>query len=198
LTTDIQVPVVMAMLIDHSGKSPAVATGLGCHLDGSTALRKAIFEVCQSRFGDIERMATGAGANLHKYDDIKHLDDHSAFFYTTARLGELDFLFHNDQCLKVEDLPTYESQTEVEKLQSVVTRLHSVGVEPYLVEITTPDIASLGFRVVRTLASELIPIYFGYGQEPLGTRRLFEVPERLGHGERRTESDINPCPHPMA
>jgi ribosomal protein S12 methylthiotransferase accessory factor len=52
--------------------------------------------------------------------------------------------------------------------------------------------------VVRTLASEIVPIYFGYGQEPLGTRRLFEVPERLGYGGRRTKNDLNPCPHPMA
>ncbi len=197
-TTDIQVPVVMAMLIDHSGKSPAVATGLGCHLDGPTALRKAIFEVCQARFGDIERMAAGAGANLNQYEDVKNLDDHSAFFYTTARLGELDFLFHHDQYVKVEDLQTYKSQSEAEKLQSVIARLHSVNVESYVVEITTADIASLGFRVVRTLASELVPIYFGYGLEPLGTRRLFEVPERLGYGGRLTISDLNPCPHPMA
>jgi ribosomal protein S12 methylthiotransferase accessory factor len=198
ITTDIKVPVVMAMIIDHSGKSPAVATGMGCHLDGLTAFRKAIFEVSQSRFGDMERMAGGAGANLHTYDDIKYLDDHSAFFYTTNRLHELDFLFNHDQCLKVEDLPTYTSQVDAEKLQSVITRLSLVGVDPYLVEITTPDIAPLGFRVVRTLASELVPIYFGYGQEPLGTRRLFEVPEKLGYGERRRESDLNPCPHPMA
>jgi ribosomal protein S12 methylthiotransferase accessory factor len=198
LTSDIKVPVVMAMLIDRSGKTPAVATGLGCHLDGPTALRKAIFEVCQSRFGDIERMAGGAGANLNQYSDIKSLDDHSAFFYTTARLGELDFLFHHDQYLKVENLPTYTSQAEVEKLRSLIVSLHSAGVEPYLVEITTSDIRPLGFRVVRTLASGLVPIYFGYGQEPLGTRRLFEVPQKLGYSRQRTEDALNPCPHPMA
>ncbi|QLE59345.1 YcaO-like family protein [Nostoc sp. TCL26-01] len=193
ITTDIQVPVVMAMIIDHSGKSPAVATGLGCHLHGLTAFRKAIFEVCQSRFGDIERMANGAGANLHQYEDVKYLDDHSAFFYTTERFNELDFLLNHNQCLQVEDLPTYTSPVDAEKLLSVIAKLNAVGAEPYLVEITTPDIAALGFRVVRTLASELVPIYFGYGQEPLGTRRLFEVPERLGYA-----SDLNPCPHPMA
>ena len=198
LTTDIQVPVVLAMLIDRSGKSPAVATGMGCHLDGATAFHKAIFEVCQARFGDIESMNTGAGANLYQYSDVKNLDDHNAFFYTTSRLSELDFLFHHNKSCQVEYLPIYESQTEAEKLQSVVTRLHSVGAEPYLVDITTPDIASLGFRVVRTLASEIVPIYFGYGQEPLGTRRLFEVPERLGYGDRRTTDDLNRCPHPMA
>ncbi|MBU7584324.1 MAG: YcaO-like family protein [Nostoc sp. TH1S01] len=198
LTTDINIPVVMAMLIDRSGRSPAVSTGLGCHLDGSTALRKAIFEVCQARFGDIERKVNGAGSHLHKYEDVQHLDDHSAFFYKTTRLGELEFLFDHENYLTVEDLPTYTSSIEVEKLQTVITKLHSVGAEPYLVDITTADVAPLGFRVVRTLASELVPIYFGYGLEPLGTRRLFEVPERLGYGEQRTEADLNPCPHPMA
>ncbi|WP_338422808.1 YcaO-like family protein [Aphanizomenon flos-aquae] len=198
LITDIQVPVFMAMLIDRSGKGPAVSTGMGCHLDGATAFHKAVFEVCQARFGDIERMKTGAGTNLHQYSDVQNLDDHNAFFYTTARLSELDFLFHHHQSCQVEYLPTYESASEAENLQSVVAKLNSVGVEPYVVEITAPDIASLGFRVVRTLASELVPIYFGYGQEPLGTRRLFEVPERLGYGGRRTENDLNPCPHPMA
>ncbi|BBD60309.1 hypothetical protein NIES2109_31060 [Nostoc sp. HK-01] len=198
LTTDINIPVVMAMLIDRSGRSPAVATGLGCHLDGSIALRKAIFEVCQARFGDIERKANGAGANLNQYEDVQNLDDHSAFFYKTARLCELEFLFEHENYLTVEDLPTYPSSAEAEKLRTVITRLHSVGAEPYLVEITTPDVASLGFRVVRTLASELVPIYFGHGLEPLGTRRLFEVPKRLGYGGQRTANDLNPCPHPMA
>jgi len=198
LTTDIQVPVFMAMLIDHSGKSPAVATGLGCDLNGATAFHKAIFEVCQARFGDIEAMATGAGTNLNKYSDVQNLDDHNAFFYKTARLSELDFLFHSHQSCQVEDLPNYAPESEAEKLPLVIAKLNSVGAEPYLVEITTPDIASLGFRVVRTLASEIVPIYFGYGQEPLGMRRLFEVPERLGYGGRRTVDDLNPCPHPMA
>jgi len=198
LPTDINIPVVMAWLIDRSGRTPAVATGLGCHLDGPTALRKAIFEVCQARFGDIERKASGAGAHLNKYEDVQHLDDHSAFFYNPSRLSELEFFFEHDNYLTVEDLPTYTSSADQEKLQTIIARLHSVGVEPYLVEITTPDIASLGFRVVRTLASELVPIYFGHGLEPLGNRRLFEVPERLGFGGRRTEDDLNPCPHPMA
>jgi ribosomal protein S12 methylthiotransferase accessory factor len=142
-------------------------------------------------------MAAGDGANLHQYQDIQDLKDHSAFFYTTARLGELDFLLHHDQRRNIEELPTYSNYTEVEKLQSVVTKLNQVGAEAYLVDVTTPDIVPLGFRVVRTLASELVPIYFGYGQEPLGTRRLFEVPERLGYGSRRTPDDLNPCPHPL-
>ncbi|MGH1396442.1 MAG: YcaO-like family protein, partial [Trichormus sp.] len=116
---------------------------------------------------------------------------------SSARLGEWDFLLQHDQSLKVEDLPTYTSESELEKLQTVVSRLKSAGIESYLVDITTPDIASVGFHVVRTLATELVPIYFGIGQEPLGSKRLFEVPERLGYG-CRTEADLNPCPHPIA
>jgi ribosomal protein S12 methylthiotransferase accessory factor len=142
-------------------------------------------------------MASGDGLNLYQYEDIQDLKDHSAFFYTTARLGELDFLLHDQQRRNIEDLQTYTITSELEKLQSVITKLNKVGAEAYLVDVTTPDIASVGFRVVRTLATELVPIYFGYGQEPLGTRRLFEVPERLGYGSRHTPDDLNPCPHPL-
>jgi ribosomal protein S12 methylthiotransferase accessory factor len=196
-TTDTQIPVIAALAIDRSGQSPALVSGLGCDLDGATALRKAIFEVCQARPHDISRMASGDGLNLYQYEDIQDLKDHSAFFYTTARLGELDFLLHDQQRRNIEDLQTYTITSELEKLQSVITKLNKVGAEAYLVDVTTPDIASVGFRVVRTLATELVPIYFGYGQEPLGTRRLFEVPERLGYGSRHTPDDLNPCPHPL-
>ncbi|AUT03317.1 bacteriocin biosynthesis protein SagD [Nostoc sp. CENA543] len=194
LTTDIQVPVIAAFAIDRSGESPALVTGLGCDLDGATALRKAIFEVCQIRPHDISRMLAGDGANLHQYQDIQDLKDHSAFFYTTARLGELDFLLHHNHGREIADLQTCRDYTESERLQSVVQKLHQVGAEAYLVDVTTPDVAPLGFRVVRTLASELVPIYFGYGQEPLGTQRLFTVPERLGYSRPH---HLNPCPHPL-
>jgi ribosomal protein S12 methylthiotransferase accessory factor len=52
---------------------------------------------------------------------------------------------------------------------------------------------------VRVLATGLQPIHFGWGQERLGGRRLFELPFRLGFAPGpRGEADLNPCPHPLA
>jgi ribosomal protein S12 methylthiotransferase accessory factor len=67
------------------------------------------------------------------------------------------------------------------------------------VDLTTPDVKDYGLHVVRVLATGLQPIHFGFGEERLGGRRLFEVPQRMGYtAEPRDVSDLNPCPHPLA
>jgi ribosomal protein S12 methylthiotransferase accessory factor len=54
-------------------------------------------------------------------------------------------------------------------------------------------------HVVRVIVPELQPVHFGHGLERLGGDRLFTLPQRLGFGDgRRSESDLNPCPHPLA
>jgi ribosomal protein S12 methylthiotransferase accessory factor len=42
-------------------------------------------------------------------------------------------------------------------------------------------------------------MHFGYGEERLGGKRLFEIAHILGHAAgTRGESELNPCPHPLA
>jgi len=49
------------------------------------------------------------------------------------------------------------------------------------------------------LATELQPMHFGYGEERLGGRRLYEVAQTLGVSDHiRTEDELNLCPHPLA
>ena len=66
-------------------------------------------------------------------------------------------------------------------------------------ELTTSDVAPYGIHVARAIATGLQPIHFGWGEERFGGRRLFELPYQLGFAPAvRTETDLNPCPHPMA
>lgn len=52
--------------------------------------------------------------------------------------------------------------------------------------------------MVRTLATGLQPIHFGYGEERLGGTRLYRLPRLLGYGTSdRNEASLNPCPHPL-
>jgi ribosomal protein S12 methylthiotransferase accessory factor len=84
-------------------------------------------------------------------------------------------------------------------LETCLELLDRVGSRVLYVDVTTPDIIPFGLRVVRTLATGLQPIHFGSGQERRGGRRLFEVPVAMGYATRpRLETELNPCPHPLA
>ena len=66
-------------------------------------------------------------------------------------------------------------------------------------DLTTPDLAGYELKVVRGLATGLQPIHFGWGQERLGGRRLFELPQKLGFATRPLhENELNPLQHPLA
>jgi ribosomal protein S12 methylthiotransferase accessory factor len=84
-------------------------------------------------------------------------------------------------------------------LARCVAALREAGCRPVFVDVTTEDVADYGLKVVRTLATGLQPMHFGYAQERLGGRRLFDLPCRMGLASGpRAEAELNPCPHPLA
>jgi ribosomal protein S12 methylthiotransferase accessory factor len=73
------------------------------------------------------------------------------------------------------------------------------GCTTLYVDLTTPDIRDYGLSVVRAVATGLQPIHFGWGEERLGGRRLFELPQKLGFTKGTlSEKELNPYPHPLA
>jgi ribosomal protein S12 methylthiotransferase accessory factor len=190
----------MSIALDTSGHGPAAVVGLGCHLDPDTALLKSVMEVCQVRPSEVRRYRTERPADHFKrYEDVHRLEDHSAFLSLPERLGEFDFLLRNGQKKKLEDLPSFSEGDVHADLSRCLRALQKGGHRVVYVDLTTPDVMDYGLRVVRVLTTGLQPMHFGFGQERLGGRRLFEIPQRLGFAAGvRSESDLNPCPHPLA
>jgi ribosomal protein S12 methylthiotransferase accessory factor len=200
LVTDIPLHVMMAILLDRSGRGPAALVGLGCHPDPKLALRKAIFEAAQTRPSHVHRFGDPATwAGLRDYYDVRTLDDHSSFFASINRLAELDFLLDATDKVDVDSLPDLAADDPKDELARVAGALRDVGCRAVRADLTTPDLQSYPVRVVRIVATGLQPIHFGYGEERLGGRRLFEVPLRLGQRSEVTrETELNPCPHPLS
>jgi ribosomal protein S12 methylthiotransferase accessory factor len=200
LPSEMAVPVMMAVAGDRSGNGPAAVVGLGCHPRPRTALRKALFELCQVRPGETHRfLRNRAHERLRAYEDVRHLEDHSAFLSAPQRRGEFAFLFDNGASVHLTELPDAGGATPEEDLARIGDALAAAGCRALYAELTTPDVADYGFRVVRTLAPGLQPMHFGYGEERLGSRRLFETPALLGYrAGPASEADLNPCPHPLA
>ena len=198
VTVDLAVPVMMAVALDDTGRGPAALVGLGCHPRPRIALRKAVFEICQIRPGEVQRFRREPRPEAPRgYGEVRGLEDHSAFFSQPERRGELAFLLDGGRRpVRLEDPP---ARAPAEDLAAVVDRLRAAGCRPLYADLTTPDVADYGFRAVRTIATGLQPMHFGHGEERLGGRRLFEVPVRLGYrAAPATEADLNPCPHPLA
>jgi ribosomal protein S12 methylthiotransferase accessory factor len=114
-------------------------------------------------------------------------------------LGEFSFLLENGRTQNLEDLPDYSAGNLKQDLDHCVSTLQHSGGRVLYVDLTTSDIVDYRIRVARTIATGLQPIHFGCGEERLGGRRLFDLPHKLGFTSAPlTESDLNPCPHPLA
>jgi len=200
ITLDIPVYVMMGIALESSGRGPSAVVGLGCSLNPVIALRKALMEVCQVRPGvTIQYQREPPHGRLRSYVDVRTLHDHSAFFAMPERRPELSFLLDTPQVQRLEDLPNLSTGRARADLERCVDNLVSAGSRVAFVDITTPDIAELGIRVVSTFATGLQPMHFGYGEERLGGTRLYNIPRVLGYRtESATENDFNPCPHPLA
>jgi ribosomal protein S12 methylthiotransferase accessory factor len=200
LPSDLPASVVMAVSFDPDPSKPAQVVGLGCHPNPEIALTKALFELCQGRPSETARFRDNPPRErLNRYEDVSTLDDHSAFAALAERRDEFAFLWARGTKARASDLPNPSGGNAGHDLEYCVRSLTAKGCRVAYVDLTLPDVAGHDFHVVRTIATGLHPIHFGYGEERLGGRRLFEVPQQLGFADRkRTEADLNPCPHPLA
>jgi ribosomal protein S12 methylthiotransferase accessory factor len=200
MCTDLPVHVMMAIAIDRTGTGPGALVGLGCHFNPGAALLKSLFELCQVRPGEVRRFRENPPAErLKRYQDVKTLEDHSAYLTVPERLGEFAFLLENGCNQSFSDLPDYSTGNLKSDLGRCVEILRAAGCRVVYADVTTPDLAGYRIRAVRTLATGLQPIHFGYAEERLGGRRLFELPKRLGFTSNvLSETDLNPCPHPLS
>jgi ribosomal protein S12 methylthiotransferase accessory factor len=189
----------MAVSFDGDPERPAQVIGMGCHLDPAVAVTKALYEMCQGRPSEAKRFADKPPrGRLEHYQDVRTLDDHSAFASQRDRRSEFDFLA-SGTIVSPGDLPNPSTGDAWRDLDYTAQALAALGCRVAYADLTLPDVAPCGIHVARAIATGLQPVHFGHGTERFGGRRLFELPLKLGFADRvRTVDDLNPCPHPLA
>jgi ribosomal protein S12 methylthiotransferase accessory factor len=179
VSTDLPVYVMMGVALDTTGRGPAAVVGLGCHLDPSVALVKSLLEISQVRPGEMRRyLKEPPSERLKRYEDVRTLEDHSAFLSIPERLGGFDFLLGNGWKQKMAELPNLSEGSVPADLNRCLSALSERGHRVVYADLTTPDVIDYGLRVARVLATGLQPMHFGHGEERLGGRRLFEGARR--------------------
>ena len=132
-------------------------------------------------------------------EDVKDIEDHSAYFAQPETRHELDFICRSERTVALSALPRLHADSAAADRATCVAALRRIGCRVFSVDVTTPDLLPYPIRVVRTLASDLQPIHFGHGMARLGGTRLQQAAQRLRPGANAPDVDaLNPCPHPLA
>lgn len=200
LHTDQEPFVIMAVAEDPSEGGIFRVIGLGCDIDPVVAVDKAVSELCQLRAGMFIRMQAGDyQTRLQVYEHVQSLNDHPLFHAIPGNAAEFDFLDDGSEPYDLNELPKPKSGDLQTSIDRIVYKAVQSGARVAYADITPPDIAALGPRVVRVIITGFQPIHFGFGQGRYGGERLYQAPVTWGLRDTPLdETGLNPCPHPLA
>jgi len=199
LTTDVPIPVVFAIMRRQVEHGPVVCVGASCRLSPRQAVVKCAQEGAQN-FPYLRHLADSK-RDWQPAADYSNVVDFDCHFLTYFRRPDLvpTALAFFDACterVELSQVPDRSTGRVLGDLEYCITRLSAAGYEVIVTDLTTPDVAEVGFSAVRVIVPGLVPLHGDHSRPFLGARRLFEIPEQLGW-PRMAEQGLNPLPHPF-
>jgi ribosomal protein S12 methylthiotransferase accessory factor len=185
ITTDMKVPVVLAVGYFPHPRQPAVVAGSSCRPALESASVKALIEVGQEYpVAKWLMHQNNQYVYCSDYSDVTDFDNHVHFYTDREHTAAFDFLFQSAQKREHEKF----SGPPASLVEQLVNLLKRKGMDVVAVNVTTPDVMGLGFYVVRVIIPQLQPLNGDYRFRALGGERL---------RAHRNSKELNPFPHPF-
>jgi ribosomal protein S12 methylthiotransferase accessory factor len=194
----LDVPVAIGVVHGPPGSRAALAVGAGCAARMRDAWLKALSEAFGVyRWLGLQREAE-PGGRLPRADEVRTFDDHMLFYATHERAQRAAFLDASNARTAPTDARPLTGSTPRTQIEALLERLERRGVSAYAVDVTSPDVASLGLRVVRVVAPELCALDVAHSARFLGCRRLYRAAFDAGLAPDVLEpAGLNRDPHPF-
>jgi bacteriocin biosynthesis cyclodehydratase domain-containing protein len=180
VTTDLNIPVMVALSRRTDRQPEDIILGSAASLDPTSALLGAIVEMNQFLPAIMEMAPDGSTA--YNYPDQEGIQ-----WWTNATVASEPYLLPNPQ-LPAKRLSDYRQQSSGDLKEDILTCVQAaaqVGVEVLALDQTRPDI---GLSVARVVAPGLRHFW-----RRLGPGRLYDIPVQLGWLDRpRQEEELNP------
>ncbi|WP_028103874.1 YcaO-like family protein [Pseudoduganella violaceinigra] len=186
ISTDVGMPVVLCLA--RSRNDGTMSLGASAHVDVATAINKAVVEAFHGYCWGSSILS--AGNPLPERAAIRNPGDHFAYFLERERQGAMDFLFTNEATISSD----HPSLHQLANMDDLLARLKSMGLRALAVDVTSGDVASLGFCVLRAFVPGLHPLLFGDGMLTRDERRLRVI---AAHWGLPGVPEPNPDPHPF-
>jgi len=194
----LDVPVAIGVLRGPPGSRASLAVGAGCAAQVHDAWLKALSE----SFGVYRWLGLTAATEPQRVapepENVRTFEDHMLYYATSERASLAAFLEASPVCTPVREVPPLEGETPREQIATVVARLARHDISAYAVDVTSPDVQSIGLRVARVLAPELCALDVWHAARFLGGSRLYTAAFEAGLAPTPLVlSDVNPHPHPF-
>lgn len=197
ITTDIGIPAAVAVMTSRAPGWPAAVVSAAADLDPERAVVRALQELAANHLF-IRHHVESRSPMPQAPEQVMTMEDHGLFYCSPARLPALDVLLRPRSRVRPRDLQTQTSEDVLEDIRYCVGRLAALDLEVIAVDLTAPDVGSLGFKVVKVLIPGAQPIDFGMSWQHFGGRRIYDAPVRMGYRTRPTlASELNRFPHPF-
>ncbi len=148
---------------------PGVAVGLGTALDPHLAVRRAVLALSENGSRLARLMRSGPLLVPGKPRAVTTVADHAAWYVPVDRRSAFDRLRASDGAVSLADLDAIHVDRP---LRHCATELAAAGVRVAVVDVTSPDVSTGPFTVMRAVSPDLQPMSYGFGPDRLLVKRL--------------------------
>lgn len=159
----------LCLALGDGEQYPGVTIGLGTDLDPRWAIRQAILELGQTGPHLRRLMRTKQITAPVRPSSVKEMLDHAAYFFPVKRAAAFDWLRSRAEPMALRHLPQAASTRSLAKCAA---ELRAAKIRVTLIDVTSPDVATGPFRVVRAISPDLQPISYGYGYDYKPSERI--------------------------
>lgn len=199
LAMDHGVPVILSVMTNSCSSSPAFLMGAAAHPCPDRAIQKSLEELAQIwQLSQQTMYRRGKFSNNGNWNDIVTSESHAAIYYDHKNAKVANFLFAQNEQIDFDQIKSLSTGDPEKDLRTVVECVQSVNATVYLADVTSEDVSALGIFVVRAVIPSFHPLFMGHNFRPLGGKRLWEVPQKLGYPGINPKKGDNPYPHPFA
>jgi len=190
MTTDIQIPSFLAILVDKMG-FPSVAVGSKSGLIMKEAIKSAILEAMMCRLFTRQMLKDGDISNDLSYGKTV-FSDRARFWILPETRSNIDFMTIGKEKEYADNEKNITTQAELKKVISIIS---AAGYSVYCYETTIKEFKSLGFFAYQVIIPGLQPLYLREKERgiSINTKRLAQVANFFDADYK----EINPVPHPF-
>ena len=190
-------PIVVGVVL-APGSGAALGVGAAANVRVEDAWSRALAEAFASRTA-CRKLRLLEPERRYEIDgsDVLGFNDHIRFYGDDERADLASFLWTSRETRTAADVPPLRAEADT-LCDELVARARRAGSRAFAVDVTAPDIASVGLRVVRAVAPGLCWLDAEHRCRFLGAGRLLNPSEKdILTGRVSRIDDLNPLPHPF-